>query len=62
MFHRCGRSSSPGSTRSVAIAVAGRSVSRLIRRIWLASSGRKGSTIEAIAIEIMLPKLALVVM
>ena len=56
-----GRSSCSGSTSSVAMVVPGKSVRKLISRIWLASSGRKGSTAAATAMLSMLPKLALVV-
>jgi len=46
----------------VEIASDGKSERKLLSRICFAASGRKGSTGVAIAIEIMLPKLALVVM
>ena len=62
MSQRWGCSIQSASTRSPAIVISGRSVSRLVSRICFGSSGRNGSSKEAPAIEIMLPKLALVAM
>ena len=50
-----------GSTRSPAIAIAGRSDRKLFSRICLGSSGRKGIASDSAAMLSMLPKLALVV-
>ena len=49
------------STRSVAIAIDGRSDRKLLSRICFAASGRNGSSGVASAMLTMLPKLALVV-
>jgi hypothetical protein len=47
MFQRRGRATSSGSTRSVAMVISGRSVSRLVRRICLGNRGRKDRNREA---------------
>ncbi len=50
-----------GSTRSPAMAIAGRSDRKLFSRICFGSSGRNGITSDSAAMLSMLPKLALVV-
>ena len=62
MFQRCGRASICSSTLSPDRVIAGRSVSMLVSRICLGSSGRNGSSSEAPAMLNMLPKFALVAM
>ena len=47
------------STLSVEIAIEGKSDRKLLSRICFASSGRNGTNSVAIAIVIMLPKLAM---
>ena len=61
MFQRCGVRRCSTSTLSVAMAIEGRSDRKLLSRICLGASGRKGSSGAAIAMLIMLPKFALVV-
>ncbi len=61
MLQRFGDRVTPASTVSVAIAIDGTSDRKLLSRICLASSGRKGRNSEASAMLIILPKLAEVV-
>ena len=62
MSQRRGRSTISRSTLSPAMAIAGKSVRKLVSRICMGSMGRKGKKSEAPAMLNMLPKLALVVM
>ena len=62
MSQRRGCSTISASTLSVAMVISGKSVSRLVSRICLGSSGRNGRNSDAPAMLNMLPKLALVAM
>ncbi len=57
---RCGVWMLMSSTRSVAMAISGKSVSRLVSKICLGSKGKNWRNSEAPAMLNMLPKLALV--
>jgi magnesium-transporting ATPase (P-type) len=60
-FANPGRTSCSGSAESVAIVVPGKSVRKLINKIWNGKGGRKGRNRLAAAMLAILPKLALVV-
>src|SRR5476649_1249327 len=62
MSQRRGWSTISASTSSVAMVISGKSVIRLVSRIWAGNNGRYGRKSDAAAMLNMLPKLALVAM